>query len=431
MKKIINIFVALLLLFAVTQAFGDGGYLPGSSANSNSSSQVNSSQNQTVFSQGFAQGGNATSDSIAVSGDSGAIANISTNSTSNYETRTPPVSMFPPYLPTFSHGGWGTIQAYFPNGPNGNDSMYERAFYTDSKSDVKELKGVMNSLPYDGPLSFVGGILNGIGTIFGGPDNFHHGKGFEISNSIVRKRRPEDRPLYILIDSNINRDYFRKTGYTYVGKISLEGKVDRNWDLVYKAAIAEVLPWDVDVMLVSGGMKGVTVGTNTTFPGIAGAYSQTNYSVSMLGGRATGITEGKGVAMVSAECFRYNPAAADSRGIPEEFYKQVHANVVSSNNPVEQQPREIATARLQKTRTSVSIETEPTVVQTPKEIQMNTTRVTMPTTQAPVQNMTQPKTNSALGSSATKTPAEPQNQQPVFGVRVSQELYEMAGFVNN
>ena len=225
MKKLINVFILILLLFVVSRVNGEGVTPAGASANATSANQLNSSQSQTMQGQGYSysEGGNAVSDSdsIAISGDSGAIANISTNSTSNYETRTPPISIFPPYLPTYSHGGWGTIQAYFPNGPNGNDRMYERAFYPNSKLDMKELKGVMNSLPYDGPFSLIGGIFNGIGTLFGGPDNFHHGKGFEISNSIARNRRPKDRPLYILIDSNINRDYLNTTGYVYVGKISL------------------------------------------------------------------------------------------------------------------------------------------------------------------------------------------------------------------
>ncbi len=391
MKKLILTFFVLLLFLAITQV---NSYAAGSGVNSTASNQVNSSQSQTVQSMGFGgEGGNANSDS-----DSGAIANISTNSTSNYQTRTPPIAMFPPYLPTFSHGGWGTIQAYFPNGPNGNDKMYERAFYPKSKSDIKELKSVMNSLPYDGPLSMVGGIFNCVGTIFGGPDNFHHGKGFEISNSIVRKRRPNERPLYILIDSNINRDYFNQNGYVYVGKISLEGKVERNWDLVYKAAIAEALPWDVDILLISGGMKGVTVGTNLTFPAAGGAYTQANYSVSLLGGYATGQTEGKGVAMVSAECYRYYPHSARKRDIPRAFYERVHANAVTPP------------------RAELLPEPEPEPQQSMEKI---------PEMQQKIQS-----------SAAAVSPTQAQTQTPAAqrrqytGVNVSPQLYEMAGFNN-
>ncbi|MEJ2648502.1 MAG: hypothetical protein P8016_08875 [Sedimentisphaerales bacterium] len=331
MKKSIVISVAVLLAIAGAEVSGQGFFPPGSSANATSSNQINSSQTQAVQSEG----GDAYSDSVAISGDSGAMANVSTNTVSNYETRTPPIAMFPPYLPTFSHGGWGIIDAYFPNGPTADDRMYERAFYPNSKYDIKELKSSLTSIPYEGPLSLVGGIFNCFGTIFGAPDNFHHGRGFEIANSVVRKRRPENRPLYILIDTDINRDYLDKTGYIYMGKISLEGKVERNWDQVYEAAIAEAIPWDIDIMLVSGGMKGVTIGTNLTFPGIAGAYSQANYSISMLGGNARGLTEGKGVAMVSAECYRYYPAAARRRAIPEAFYDRIHE---TEQAPEEWQP---------------------------------------------------------------------------------------------
>jgi hypothetical protein len=140
-----------------------------------------------------------------------------------------------------------------------------------------------------------------------------------------------------MIDSQINKEYLNTSGYTYVGKISLEGKFDRNWDHVYEAAIAEALPWDIDVMLVSGGMKGVTVGSSITFPSAGSAYSQTNYSLSLLGGSSSGITEGKGEAMVSAECYRFYPQGAERRMIPKSFYNKLHAKAavpVPINNNV-------------------------------------------------------------------------------------------------
>ncbi len=349
MKKLMMVYILMLIVCTGTNSFCQDYSTLGSTANASSANQINAMQNQNMQGQGYgygeggkatATGGNSTSnsESIALSGDSGAIANISTNSTSNYQTRTPPVAMFPPYLPTFQHGGWGTMQGYFPNGPISNDRMYERAFYPGSKYDMKELKGSIKAIPYDGPLGLLDGLLNNVGSLLGCPDNFAHGRGFEISSSIVRKRRPKDRPLYILIDSNINRDYLNKTGYLYIGKISLEGKVERNWDQVYKAAIAEALPWDIDIILVSGGMKGVTVGTNFTFPTAGAAYAQTNYSLTLLGGTSTGMTEGKGKAMVSAECYRYYPQAAQSRAIPEAFYERIHAttNTVSKAEPARQ-----------------------------------------------------------------------------------------------
>jgi len=299
-----------------------------------STNEVTSINNQNMQGQGYANAQGGDSSSYAVSGDasSGSIANISTNSTSNYESRTSPVSMFPPYLPSWPHGGWGPVKAYFQNGPNGDDRVYERTFNPGNPAEMKELRGVLESLPHDGPLSFLGGILNGVFAVFGGPDNFHHGRGFEIASSVIRTRRPRGKPLLVFIDSNINKDFLRQSGIAYVGKISLEGTIDRNWDHVYEAAIAEALPWNVDIMFISGGMKGVTVGSNFTFPTAGGAYSQTNYSISLLGGTSRGITEGKGEAMVSAECYRYDPRTIRRRTIPQSFYEKIHSKVILPQN---------------------------------------------------------------------------------------------------
>ena len=258
-----------------------------------------------------AYGGSSKSDAASRSG-----ASINTSSVSNYETRTPPLSVFPPYLPYWSHGGWGTVKAYFPNGPNNDEEIYERAFDPDNEADMQELRGVIESLSYENPLGVIGGLLNGVGVVFGGPDNYHHGRGFEISSSLVRTRRPEGKPLLVFIDTNVDTSLLRQAGYAYVGKVSLEGNIDRNWDQVYDAAIAETLPWDVDILLISGGMKGVTVGSNLSFPGAAGAYSQANYSISLFGSVSSGITEGKGKATLSAQGYRFCPKAAQRRRIP-------------------------------------------------------------------------------------------------------------------
>jgi hypothetical protein len=345
-----------------------------------STNEVTSINNQNMQGQGYATAEGGDSSAYAVSGDasSGSISSISTNSTSNYESRTPPVSMFPPYLPSWTHGGWGPIKAYFQNGPNGDDRVYERVFNPGNPTEMKELRGVLESLPYENPLEFLGGILNGIGVVFGGPDNFHHGRGFEIASSVIRQRRPKGKPLLVFIDSNVNKDFLKQSGIAYVGKISLEGKIDRNWDHVYEAAIAEALPWNVDIIFISGGMKGVTVGSNFTFPTAGGAYAQTNYSISLLGGTSSGITEGKGEAMVSAECYRYDPRIIRRRTIPQSFYDKIHSNVTLSKN-------------VQKSNTNA------------KEV-----------------------------SGAIKTPAPTQQattpNKSKVGVEISQELFEMARF---
>jgi hypothetical protein len=325
--------------------------------------------------------GNASADSDSVSG-----ASISTSSVSNYETRTPPLTVFPPYLPYWNHGGWGTIKAYFPNGPSEDNQVYEQTFDPDDPDDMKMLRGVLESVAHDGPLEFVGGILNGVGAVFGGPDNYHHGRGFEIGNSLVRCRRPGGKPLLVFIDSNVDTDVLRDAGYAYVGKVSLEGKVERNWDQVYDAAIAEALPWNVDILLVSGGMRGVTAGSTLSFPGAAGGYSQANYSVSLFGAASSGITEGKGKAVLSATGYRFWPDAVRRRKIPQSFYNRIHASYKPAPQP------------------------------TPRD------------TWQPKQNNVQPVAPATPATEHAVTIPPAQRKNEYYGVEVSRELLNMAGF---
>lgn len=290
----------------------------------------NADATSTSLSEAYALGGSSSSVSYAEGGaggigwsDSHSSVTIDTTSISNYKTRTPPIGSYPPYLPAWNHGGWGTINAYFANGPTNAEGVYERTFDTANPDDVRELRRMLGSLSYSGPLELIGGVFNGMVRLFGGPDRFHRGRGFEIANSVIRDRRPEDKPMFVMIDSNVDSKRLEEAGYAYVGRLSLEGKVNRNWDQVYHATIAEALPWDVDILLVSGGMKGVTVGSNTSFPSGAGAFSQTNYSLSMLGGFGRGITEGKGVPVISAAAYRYCPEMLDRRSIPAALYERI------------------------------------------------------------------------------------------------------------
>ena len=219
-------------------------------------------------------------------GDSAAVVDIDSTSISRYHNHTPPMTTYPPYLPLWNHGGWGTINAYFPNGPAVGDGAYQRSFNPSDPEDMRELRRMLTSIPYDGPLNMLGGVLRGVAAAFGGPDYYHRGRGFEIANALVRDRRPQGKPLVVFIDSLIDPQLLKDNGYAYVGRISLEGKWDRNWDQVYNAAIAEALPWDVDVLLIAGGMKGVTVGSNTSFPSAALGYAQEDHSLSLFGGSA-------------------------------------------------------------------------------------------------------------------------------------------------
>lgn len=393
MKRIITIFALVLLSVAVANAnttdrsrsqnYNNNDVTVGNELN------ANQYQNVSVVGGGdstsISQGGDASADSKSTSTSN---ATIDTTSISNYETRTPPLTVFPPYLPYWSHGGWGTIKGYFHNGPNSDDTVYERVFNPEDERDMKELRGVLTSIPHKGPLEFIGGVFNGVGACFGGPDNFHRGRGFEISNSLFRARRPKGKPLLVFIDSNVDREQLKKAGYAYVGQVSIEGEMDQNWDYVYDAAVAETLPWDVDILLVSGGMKGVTVGSNISFPGAAGAYSQTNYSVSLFGSVSTGITEGKAEAVLSAEAYRFWPDAAFRRQIPLAIYNNIR------KRPEAQQTNQ---------RGQVVPEQQPQYQ--PQYIPPET------------------ESRGSVGSTDTV-----QTRRSYQGVHVSQELLDMAGF---
>ncbi len=328
MKRTVTVLALVLLLVGGVYANPSGSLNSQNRGvdNINIGNEVNASQYQNVSVVGggdatsISQGGDASSNSDAKSTSS---ASIDTTSISNYETRTQPLTVFPAHLPYWNHGGWGTIKGYFHNGPNSDDAVYERVYNPEDKRDMKELKGVIKSMPHEGPLELIGGVLNDVGAVFGCPDNYQRGRGFEIANSLIRTRRPKGKPLLIFIDSNVDRDQLNKAGYAYVGQVSLEGRMDQNWDHVYDAAVAETLPWDVDILLISGGMKGVTVGSNMSFPGAAGAYSQTNYSVSLFGSVSSGITEGKTEAVLSAEAYRFWPDAAFRRRIPLAIYNNI------------------------------------------------------------------------------------------------------------
>jgi len=276
-------------------------------------------------------GGNADADSSSVSnaeatggtglGYSTSSVSINTTSISNYKNRTAPIGVVPPYLPLWNHGGWGTIKGYFANGPSSDETVYERTFDPADPEDMAELRRIIEAIPLNGPLEVVGAVFNEFATAFGCPDNFHHGRGFQIASSLVRDRRPDGKPLLVFIDTNVDRAILRRAGYAYVGKVSIEAKETLNWDQAYNAAVVEALPWDVDILLVSGGMKGVTVGSNLSFPGTGFGYSQTTYSVSLFGGLGRGITEGKGKPVMSAEAYRYNPKLAQKRMMPSQFYE--------------------------------------------------------------------------------------------------------------
>lgn len=326
MKRVVAVLVAVCVTGLVTYG-GDSNVV-------NTQVQSNPTQNQNVQAIGggnaisdsssiaWADGGDADSFSYSEASDSSAVLYYAPTSVSHYESKTQPLSTYSPYLPVWQHGGWGTIKAYFPNGPTSNDKVYERTFDPTNELDMDEVKGILKSLPYSGALEAVGGFINGVATLFGGAPKYHHGRGFEIANAVSHDRRPDGKPLLVFIDSYIDPVLLEEEGYAYVGRISIEGSYKRNWDHVYNAAVAEALPWDVDILLISGGMKGVSVGTTMSTSG-GGGFSQKDYSLSILPGMSRGITEGKGEAVLSATGYRYCPQRLHERRIPESLYERI------------------------------------------------------------------------------------------------------------
>ncbi|MFC1762640.1 hypothetical protein ACFL6U_11240 [Planctomycetota bacterium] len=330
MMKRTHLVTALIALWALTPHATHAQY--GTNNINTNANQLNPNLSQNTQVVG---GGASSSDSYSVSdgGEASAIAysdpdaylNFAPTYNSNYKTRTPPIGMVPPYLPMFNHGGWGTIKGYFSNGPTSDDTAYERMFDPGNKEDMQMLKRLMRSAPYDNFFTAVGGIFT---------PTLKESKlrGFQVANAVIREKRPDDKPVMLMIDANIDKDLLKRAGYAYVGKISVEGRSTRNWDQSYGSIIAEAIPWDIDVILLSGGMKGITVG-NTLSYGAGGGYSQVNYSLAAFGSKSQGITEGRGKPILSAECYRYNPQLTYKRNTPRQFYQMLQTRFAATGLP--------------------------------------------------------------------------------------------------
>jgi hypothetical protein len=159
-------------------------------------------------------------------------------------------------------------------------------------------------------------------------------------------------------------------------------------------------------------MKGVTVGSNVSFPGAAGAYSQANYSISLLGSVSSGITEGKGKAVVSAAGYRFWPDLASRRQIPQSFYDSIRAQVVSQSRPV---PRQQPAPQRQ-------VIPERQLAPMPESLP---TRESLPT--QPVRYSVPERIGSAKAAPEVVM-ANPTGGRGYYGVQVSPQLLELAGF---
>jgi hypothetical protein len=67
------------------------------------------------------------------------------------------------------------------------------------------------------------------------------------------------------------------------------------------------------------------VGSNSSFPNGGAGFSQTNYSLSLLGGLSSGVTEAKGKPVISAEAFRYSPRLLFKRSVSRQFYSSLQS----------------------------------------------------------------------------------------------------------
>lgn len=273
-----------------------------------------------------AQGGDARSDSLAaavgVGGNPTSTSSSQITITSNVpQAHTPPIPLYAPYLPIINHGGWRIERGYFvPNGPGGYLGIYERKFNLLDPGDVKEIEGTVQSATYKGPLEAIGGLLNGISVHFlnGNPNSLVSGRGIEIVNTIFKDRRPKNKPtLIVLLDLGSNeREVLKKNDCVSVGMVGIEADTNRNWEQGYYSIVASACPWDVDVIIINGGMRLVTE-SNIDSGGLGGAYSQVNYAISLFGAVSKGLSEGKGKPVLMGECYRYDPELAKKRKMIE------------------------------------------------------------------------------------------------------------------
>ncbi len=247
---------------------------------------------------------------------------------------------YPPYLGMWTHGGWGTLRLYFPNGPATDAAVYERQFNPSDFDDMRDLRGVISSMPHKGPLEVLGAIFN--------PDGYHYGRGVRLlGNSLVRNRRPEGKPLAVINITGVEKGFLKDHGYVYVGTVSMEGDANRNWDQVEICMVQETLRWDVDIVLLNGGMKGITAGS-TNSNGGAGAAGQPNYSFSVFGATSKGVTEPKGKAMVSGEGYRLDSKLVAKRGIKVGHYSDLIALRAKSETEAKARAEAEAKAAAQK-----------------------------------------------------------------------------------
>jgi peptidoglycan hydrolase-like protein with peptidoglycan-binding domain len=133
------------------------------------------------------------------------------------------------------------------------------------------------------------------------------------------------------------------------------------------------------------------VGSTTSISG-GGGYSQANYSLSLLPGTSRGVTEGKGEAVMSATAYRFCPEMLERRRLPESLYDRIRVRpqVAAAVSPQGQ-----------------AVAGPPAVAALPR-----------PTTAAPM----------VAKEEEEYVPSPEPSTEKQAGIRMSQELYNMAGF---
>jgi hypothetical protein len=157
--------------------------------------------------------------SIGGHGQAGTYINYAPTSNANYETRVPPLGFVPPYLPMWQHGGWGTVNGYFPNGPTTDDRAYERMFDPEAKEDMQMLKRLLRSAPYANGFKAIGGL-------FTPTLKTHRLRGFNVSNALFRDERPEGKRFMIMIDNDVDRETTPDGGICLCGENQRGGPRD-------------------------------------------------------------------------------------------------------------------------------------------------------------------------------------------------------------
>lgn len=277
------------------------------------------SEGGDAFSQSSSQGGDASAKTETVNWNTPS-ASISTTTTSNYRSNMSPSSLYPGALPYWTHGGWGIIKGYCPKSPSSDfKAAYEQKFGVGSLP-FDDLENVIrHNVPPDGVFGFLECTVNDFFNIFGTPDRFHRGRGFEITSSLIPKPRPKDKPLYVFENGSHDKAKLREMGFIYVGKVGVKGKLKvHNWDHCEDAAVAEAYLYDVDFLFISGGMRGVTVGSTGSL-GAGGAYGvRSDLTVNVIGVESKGMVEGEFLPLADGEAYRYDPKLAGLRSISND-----------------------------------------------------------------------------------------------------------------